>query len=95
MKNRDHPLQRLRELDQRRPSVPGEHWIAFGVGLYFLARQRPTSLGRIASTLVGGAFIARALSGRDGALAHLRDWSAAGRPDIATADPLRRTMSSR
>ena len=68
----DNPLQRLREFDERRPSVPGEHWVAFGAGLYFLSREHSTALGRLASLLVGTALIARGGSGRDGALARLR-----------------------
>lgn len=65
-------LARLRELDRSRHSWPGEHWIAFAAGLYFLQRSRPTRLGRLASVATGVALVARALSGRDGAIALLR-----------------------
>ena len=65
-------LARLRELDRSRHSWPGEHWIAFAAGLYFLRRERPTALGRLASIATGVALVARALSGRDGAIALLR-----------------------
>jgi hypothetical protein len=65
-------LARLRELDRSRHSWPGEHWIAFAAGLYLLQRSRPTRLGRLASAAAGVALVARALSGRDGAIALLR-----------------------
>jgi hypothetical protein len=69
---RTSSLARLRELDRRRHSWPGEHWIAFAAGLYLLQRSRPTRLGRLASVATGVALVARALSGRDGAIALLR-----------------------
>lgn len=66
--NLTNRLRRARDLDQRRPSMPGEHWMTFATGLYFLLRRRPTVLGRLASMAMGGAAVARALSGRDGAI---------------------------
>jgi hypothetical protein len=68
----DNMLERLREFDENRPSFPGEHWLAFGAGVYFLVRNRPAPMARLGSRLLGAALIARALSGRDGALAVLR-----------------------
>ena len=62
----------LRDFDEARPSVPGEHWAAFGLGLYFLLRRRRTMVGRLASMGSGVTLIARALSGRDGAIAMWR-----------------------
>jgi hypothetical protein len=61
----------LRRLDRRRASWPGEHWITFASGLYFLMCSRRTALGRAASVATGAALVARALSGRDGAVAML------------------------
>ena len=52
---RTSSLARLRELDRRRHSWPGEHWIAFAAGLYLLQRSRPTRLGRLASVATGVA----------------------------------------
>ncbi len=73
MKDSDTSLiERLRELDESRPSLPGEHWMALGLGLYFLMRRRQTLPGRLASTVAGVALVTRALSGRDGAIAVLR-----------------------
>lgn len=65
-------LDRLRRFDESRPSVPGEHWLACGVGIYFLLRGRRRVAGRLASMAVGVALVARGLSGRDGAIAVLR-----------------------
>jgi hypothetical protein len=64
-------LDRLRRLDRSRASWPGEHWITFASGLYFLMRSRRTALGRAASVATGAALVARAMSGRDGAVAML------------------------
>jgi hypothetical protein len=64
-------LEQLRAFDEQRPSIPGEHWFAFGIGLYLLTRRPRTTLGRLASMLAGGAFVARALTGRDGLIALL------------------------
>ncbi len=73
-------LERLREFDDSRPSLPGEHWFAFGVGLYFLLSRRHSVAGRLASMALGAAFIARAITGRDGAIAVL------SRPESESAD---------
>ena len=69
-------FDRLRQFDEQRPSVPGEHWIAFGLGLYLLLRRRSTLAGRLASMSAGALFVTRALSGRDGAIAALKPRSA-------------------
>ena len=74
---------RLRAFDRNRPSLPGEHWAAFALGLYLLFRRRRGVLGRTASALAGGALVARALSGRDGAIAMLsRDDRTRGADDL-------------
>lgn len=65
-------LHNLRRLDRSRPGVPGEHWATFGTGLYYLLRQRRGIVGALASKALGLALLARALSGRDGAMAVLR-----------------------
>lgn len=64
-------FEQLCRFDESRPSIPGEHWLAVGAGLYFLLRRRRTVLGRLASMALGAAFVARGLSGRDGAIAVL------------------------
>ena len=65
-------FQRLRRFDHGRHSLPGEHWATFALGLYFLQHRPASALGRVASLVAGAAFVARALSGRDGALAMWR-----------------------
>ncbi|WP_066338719.1 hypothetical protein [Azohydromonas lata] len=71
-------LRALKRLDDQRPSVPGEHWFAFGTGAALLLRGRRSSsaLLRTAATVGGLLFMARGLSGRDGLLARLQQ-----RPD--------------
>lgn len=58
------PLKQLKDFDDRRPSLPGEHWIAFGAGallLLWAARRRSW-----ATAGAGLGMLARAASGRDG-----------------------------
>ncbi len=57
-----------READARRPDLPGEHLIVFGVGLLLLmATGRSRSpIGRALIGAAAGAFIARAASGTGG-----------------------------
>jgi hypothetical protein len=59
-------LERLQRLDDARPSIPGEHWMTLGVGLWLLARRPASPLGRLACAAAGVALIYRAASGRDG-----------------------------
>jgi uncharacterized membrane protein len=62
------PLQRLYQLEQVRPSLPGEHLVTLGVGVLVLlmSRHASTMTGRIAAMAAGGALLYRAASGRDG-----------------------------
>ena len=70
MKDADPSLvDRLVEFDAQRESLPGEHWLAFGLGLYLLLRQRRSGAGRWASIAAGALLVLRAVSGRDGAIA--------------------------
>lgn len=64
-------LDRLVQFDRQRPNIPGEHWLAFAAGLYLLLQRRRSAAGRLASTAAGALLVARALSGRDGAIAYL------------------------
>jgi hypothetical protein len=73
MKDADPSLiDRLVEFDAQRESLPGEHWLAFGLGLYLLLRERESVAGRWASMAAGALLVLRALSGRDGAIAALQ-----------------------
>jgi hypothetical protein len=67
-------LRQLKQYDDQRPSVPGEHWFAFGTGAALLLRGRRAGspVLRTAATLGGLLFMARGLSGRDGLVARLR-----------------------
>ena len=61
-------LTALKQLDNARSGVPGEHWGALGLGLLLLrsaAKQRST-LAHLALLAAGGLFVWRAASGRDG-----------------------------
>ena len=62
-------LTALKEADDRRPDLPGEHLIVLGVGLLLLmATGRSRSiLGRALIGAAAGAFIGRAASGTGGA----------------------------
>ncbi len=59
-------LERLRRCDAARPGLPGEHWLALGVGLWLLTRPARTPIGRAALVAAGVACVWRAASGRDG-----------------------------
>lgn len=61
-------LQTLRRWDERRPSIPGEHWMTFAAGLRMLTSRRSGLL----SKAIGGALVYRSLRGRDGLLALLQ-----------------------
>lgn len=66
-------LRRLKSVDARRKSLPAEHWLTAGAGLWFLssAKKNPSILSRTLRRGIGLALLARAASGRDG-LARLR-----------------------
>ena len=61
-------LQQLKQFDNARPGVPGEHLFALGVGLgaWWLTRRHPSFIVRSAGIGVATAMIGRAASGRDG-----------------------------
>ncbi len=58
----------VKQWDEQRASIPGEHWLALGLGLLVLSRsgRSRSLLGRMAGKAIGGAFLARSASGRDG-----------------------------
>jgi len=67
-------FRRLKRYDERRRSVPGEHWAAFGAGAALLAcaRRARSPLLRTAALAAGGVMLYRAASGRDGPVQRLR-----------------------
>jgi hypothetical protein len=66
------PIERLRRWDERRDSLPGEHWIAAAVGFYLLLRPAASMPGRLLSAGAGALLLARALAGRDGPIATVK-----------------------
>ncbi len=75
------PLKQLKDFDDRRPSLPGEHWIALGAGallLLWAARRRSW-----ATAGAGLGMLARAASGRDGLPRVIKPATAEGPHDDA------------
>ena len=66
------PIERLRRWDERRESLPGEHWITAAVGFYLLLRPAASMPGRLLSASAGALLLSRALAGRDGPIATLK-----------------------
>lgn len=60
-------LQRIKEFDESRENIPGEHWLAFaaGLGLWIATRRHPSIPVRVLASLVGTLLVARAATGRD------------------------------
>ncbi len=59
-------FERLQRYDARRASLPGEHLIVLGAGLWLLSRPGSVAVGRILAMALGVALVYRAASGRDG-----------------------------
>jgi hypothetical protein len=85
------PVERLRRWDERRDSLPGEHWITAAVGFYLLLRPAASIAGRLLSAGAGALLLARALAGRDGPIGSLKalsEQASLERPDyIDVASP--------
>ena len=60
-----HPIARLKDFDQSRSSIPGEHWLTLGAGiaLWLATRKHPSSAVRLLAGIAGGFLVARAASG--------------------------------
>ena len=84
-------LRELRDFDQARPSIPGEHlWVAAaGLALCGSALKRRSSAGRVLALVAGTALLYRAASGRDGLMRLMRGRSLSGRA-IVQSTPLER-----
>lgn len=74
----EEKIQELREWDQSRTGFKGEHWLVLGAGLLALhrARRAESGMGKLLGNALGTALIARAASGRDGAIARARRMAA-------------------
>ena len=65
----DSLLDRLKRFDDARPSLPAEHWLTFGAGIWLLDAPIVVPAGRLLSVATGLALVYRAASGRDGLVA--------------------------
>jgi hypothetical protein len=67
-------LQKIKEADDAREGVPGEHWMVLGAGLgvWLLSRRSPSLMLRTLGLMAGTALVGRAASGRDGVSKLLR-----------------------
>ena len=61
-------FRQLKEYDERRPGIPGEHWLVLGAGVALLlaSRRSPLFLMRTAGSVLGSALLVRAASGHEG-----------------------------
>ena len=61
-------FRQLKEYDERRPGIPGEHWLVLGAGVALLmaSRRSPSFLMRTAGSVLGSALLVRAASGHEG-----------------------------
>lgn len=61
-------FQQLKQFDDARPGIPGEHFVSLGLGLgaWWLTRRHPSFMVRTIGLGVGTAMVGRAASGRDG-----------------------------
>src|SRR4051812_38680483 len=65
-------LERLKRFDEERPTIPGEHWLTLGAGLWLLMRESESVAGRLASIAAGAALVWRAATGSDGFVNRLK-----------------------
>ena len=95
-----HAFRLLRQADQQRPGVPGEHWATFAAAygvLRWASRVRSPVL-RVGAYVIGGALVLRAIGGRDGLLAKMGVQRAAAQTPMAPAlpyQPARATLAER
>jgi hypothetical protein len=63
----DNLLRRIRRLDEQRPGLPGEHWVALagGLGLWLATRRHPSMAVRVLASVAGTVLVARAMTGRE------------------------------
>ena len=71
--NLPEKIQDLKQWDNRRQGIPGEHWLTLGAGMLLMKRagRSRSFLGRMVGRSLGAALMARAASGRNGPLGKL------------------------
>ena len=82
-------VDRLRRFDDRRSSLPGEHWVTLAAGLWLLSRHGSATAGRFLAMAMGVALIYRAASGRDGLVRLIPGFD---RSSNASGTPSRRAL---
>ena len=57
-------FQQLKQFDDTRPGIPGEHWTSLGLGLgaWWLTRRHPSFMVQAIGLGVGTAMVSRAAS---------------------------------
>jgi len=60
-------LERIQALDDSRPNIPGEHWVALGAGLalWLATRRHPSIAVRVLASIASSLLVVRATTGRD------------------------------
>lgn len=86
-------MHRIKEYDEQRAEIPGEHWLtlAAGVALFLWTRRSPSMLVTFAGSAVASMMVVRAATGRYGleqTLPLLRLKNAPGPQDPAVPHPL-------
>jgi hypothetical protein len=66
--NEPSTWEKIKQYDESRPGIPGEHLMVLGAGLgvWILTRKHPSFLLRTIGLAAGTALVGRAASGRDG-----------------------------
>lgn len=61
-------ITELKEYDEAREGIPGEHWIvlAAGLGVWYWSAKQPSAIVKLLGMAAATALIGRAASGRDG-----------------------------
>ncbi|WP_418316954.1 hypothetical protein [Piscinibacter sakaiensis] len=61
-------ITQLKEYDEAREGIPGEHWmvLAAGLGVWYWSAKHPSAIVKLLGVAAATALIGRAASGRDG-----------------------------
>jgi hypothetical protein len=63
----DNLIDKIKQFDEVRPGLPGEHWLALGgaVAVWLATRRHPSFVVRLLGSVAGTALVARAATGRE------------------------------